>query len=275
MRRSCLAGVLVLVATLVSAVLLVGMSARASYLPPEVARAITRAASTAVASAPTAALPLSMTAALVVRVVDGDTIDVKLDDGDVKRLRYIGVDSPERNQSECYYRVSSDYNSKLVLNRQVWLERDVSEFDRYGRLLRYVYLPDGRMVNEEMVKAGYAQVTTYPPDVRYKDRFLLAQQEARAKSLGLWGVCTLPAMPTAQPAAPKRSATVQVGCPAGCSIPPVGCEVKGNISAKGEKIYHVPGQEYYTRTLIDPDKGERWFCTEAEAVANGWRKSMR
>ena len=63
-------------------------------------------------------------------------------------------------------------------------------------------------------------------------------------------------------------------CPQGCATPPPGCSIKGNISASGEKIYHMPGQKYYADTVISPDKGERWFCTEDEARANGWRKSL-
>ena len=64
------------------------------------------------------------------------------------------------------------------------------------------------------------------------------------------------------------------GCPDGCTTQIAGCNIKGNISTKtGEKIYHLPGMEYYTRTKISPEDGERWFCTEAEAVANGWRKA--
>lgn len=65
-------------------------------------------------------------------------------------------------------------------------------------------------------------------------------------------------------------------CPNGCSVPPQGCLIKGNISFDtGEWIYHVPGQEFYSQTVINPDYGERWFCTEAEALANGWRRSRR
>ena len=66
------------------------------------------------------------------------------------------------------------------------------------------------------------------------------------------------------------------GCPDGCASHKSGCDIKGNISINtGEKIYHLPGQEYYEETRISPEYGERWFCTEAEARANGWRKSRR
>lgn len=61
------------------------------------------------------------------------------------------------------------------------------------------------------------------------------------------------------------------GCPDGCATPPPGCDIKGNISKKGERIYHLPGDQYYGRTVISPEKDERWFCTPREAEDNGWR----
>jgi len=68
----------------------------------------------------------------------------------------------------------------------------------------------------------------------------------------------------------------QDGCPKGCTYHPDGCDIKGNIAFDTkEKIYHIPGGEYYSDTIINPSYGERWFCTEAEAIANGWRKSYK
>lgn len=62
-------------------------------------------------------------------------------------------------------------------------------------------------------------------------------------------------------------------CPQGCEEPLPGCEIKGNISAKGNRFYHLPGGKYYNGIIVQPEKGERWFCTEAEAVDNGFVKS--
>jgi micrococcal nuclease len=121
--------------------------------------------------------------ARVVRVVDGDTIDVRLDGSQV-RVRYIGMDTPERD--EAYFRVSTEANRELVDGQTVYLERDVSETDRYGRLLRYVYLGDGRMVNELLVEAGLAHAATFPPDVRYAARLQAAQLRAEDARRGLW-----------------------------------------------------------------------------------------
>jgi hypothetical protein len=79
---------------------------------------------------------------------------------------------------------------------------------------------------------------------------------------------------SAEPPPPVMEAVT--GCPSGCDQPRAGCEIKGNISFRtGEKIYHLPGQQYYDKTVIEPAQGERWFCTEAEALSNDWRKSKR
>ncbi len=86
-----------------------------------------------------------------------------------------------------------------------------------------------------------------------------------------WPTST-PRPPTATPRPP--AATQDPGCPFGCTFQKAGCNIKGNISFNsGEKIYHVPGQQYYNATKISPDFGERWFCTEREALNNGWRKA--
>lgn len=69
--------------------------------------------------------------------------------------------------------------------------------------------------------------------------------------------------------------TQSAGCPNGCTFHPPGCDIKGNISYEGEKIYHVPGGEFYDACVIKPEFGERWFCTEQEAINNGWRKSLK
>lgn len=75
---------------------------------------------------------------------------------------------------------------------------------------------------------------------------------------------------------PVDIVSAETGCPNGCRYPIRECIIKGNISDKtGEKIYYMPGQEYYNNTYIDPDVGERWFCTEEEAKANGWHKSNK
>jgi len=121
--------------------------------------------------------------AQVLNVIDGDTIDVDL--GGVEyRVRYISIDTPERGDP--FYREATDYNRQLVENETVILVRDISDTDQYGRLLRYIYLPDGTFVNAELISSGYARVVTFPPDVSQVDYLRSLQQEARERSAGLW-----------------------------------------------------------------------------------------
>ena len=134
-------------------------------------------------------IPENAAPAEVNRVVDGDTIEVILD-GQTYKVRYIGVNTPETVKPnapvEWMGPEASQANKEMVSGQTVYLEKDVSETDRYGRLLRYVYLPDGLFVNAELVRLGYAEVSTFPPDVRYQDLFLQLQQQARAANRGLW-----------------------------------------------------------------------------------------
>jgi micrococcal nuclease len=131
----------------------------------------------------------------VVDVIDGDTIEVEID-GETYTVRYIGIDTPETvhpsEPIEWMGPEASEANRRLVEGETVYLEEDVSETDQYGRLLRYVFLEDGTMVNAALVEMGYAQASTYPPDVRYQDLLLEAEQEAREEEQGLWGPTPAP-----------------------------------------------------------------------------------
>lgn len=142
----------------------------------------------------------SLVEAQVARVIDGDTIEVLID-GTSYRVRYIGIDTPEMNDSRADVRALAEEatlaNEMLVGRQVVLLEKDVSETDRYGRLLRYVYV-DGVFVNAELVASGYAQVATYPPDVKYQGLFLELQRQAQEDGLGLWVTAPTPT-PTPTP----------------------------------------------------------------------------
>lgn len=128
----------------------------------------------------------------------------------------------------CYGQEASAFTREQIARagHRVLLEKDVSETDRYGRLLRYVWLehPDGRrMLNYELVAQGYAQVVTYPPDVRYTNLFLQAQREVREQYRGLWSACGAFGVPAATPT-PSRPQAPAVSCdpsyPDVCIPPP-------------------------------------------------------
>lgn len=124
--------------------------------------------------------------ATVDRVIDGDTIELSTGE----RVRYIGIDTPETvhpsKPVEYYGKEASEFNKRLVEGKQVRLEFDIQLTDKYGRTLAYVYLMDGTFVNAELVKQGYARVSTYPPNVKHTDEFLSLEREARGGRRGLW-----------------------------------------------------------------------------------------
>jgi endonuclease YncB( thermonuclease family) len=129
----------------------------------------------------------------VAKVVDGDTIDVEIN-RERYRVRYIGIDAPETVKPSTPVQwmgpEASAANKQLVNGKHVVLEKDVSETDKYGRLLRYVWLHEGgtwTMVNLRLVALGYAAAVSYPPDVHWQHLLLDAQTKARSAGAGLWG----------------------------------------------------------------------------------------
>lgn len=124
----------------------------------------------------------------VIKIIDGDTIEIEGD----KSVRYIGIDAPEsvdpRRPIQCFGKQASDFNRNLVEGKLVRLEKDISQTDKYGRLLRYVYM-DQIFVNDYLVRQGYAMASSFPPDVKYQQQFREAQREARENNRGLWSAC--------------------------------------------------------------------------------------
>lgn len=129
----------------------------------------------------------------VIRVIDGDTIEIE----GGKKVRYIGIDTPEtvdpRRPVGCFGKEASAQNKRLVEGEQVLLVKDVSETDKFERLLRLVYVKqeDGAtlFVNDYLVRNGFAKASTYPPDVKFANQFLEAQREAQEALRGLWQKC--------------------------------------------------------------------------------------
>ena len=124
----------------------------------------------------------------VVRVIDGDTIEVKLEAGTTD-VRYIGIDTPETHgKVERYGKEATSYNKALVGDKKVWLEIGVQSTDKYGRLLAYVYLDPAQksMVNAILAAQGYAEVMTIPPNVKFADILKELVRSAREGKRGLW-----------------------------------------------------------------------------------------
>ncbi|KKU14703.1 MAG: Micrococcal nuclease-like protein nuclease [Candidatus Jorgensenbacteria bacterium GW2011_GWA2_45_9] len=199
------------------------------------------------------------------KVIDGDTF--VLEDG--TKVRLIGIDAPE--EAECYFEESSSYLKWIIAGKNIKLEKDISGADEYGRLLRYAIVPssdaaeDNLLVNEALVRDGFARRKQSPPDNRYRDLLAAAEAEAKKNERGLWKECAA-ILDVSSGANEEREIDTPPPSPE--------CVIKGNISEKGYgKTYLVPGCDNYEKTKIDTRKGEQYFCSESDAVAGGFRKA--
>jgi len=132
----------------------------------------------------------SLISAEVVNVVDGDTIDVRLKSGKQERVRFILVDTPEtvhpKKGEEPFGREASDFTKKTLSGQKVDLKLGVQERDKYGRLLAYVYLKDGTMINELLLQKGLARVAVFPPNTEFVDQFRDIEAQAKKEYKGIW-----------------------------------------------------------------------------------------
>lgn len=143
----------------------------------------------------TASASINGERALVTKVVDGDTVEISTG----QTVRLIGIDTPEtrdpRRPVGCFGKEASNETKNLLSGKEVILQKDVSETDKYGRLLRYVYLPLSNVqvlfVNDYLVREGFAKALTFPPDIKYNEQFRQAEREAREERRGLWERCDM------------------------------------------------------------------------------------
>jgi len=220
------------------------------------------------------ARPRSLPAA-VVKIVSGDTIHVFVN-GDVERVRYIGVVAPEPGEGDQSGEPQGNealrFNRGLVSAKNVRLELDVQERDAEGRLLAYVWLGDV-MANAEILARGYGQLVSGSPNVRYQEMLLRRQQEARVARLGIWR--TAGPAPPARSAAPEppRVGQARPGLPPrnGWSCP-LSHPIKGDFRTYSSErcIYYPPGTASYAENRTD-----RCYATEDEARQDGCRRSRR
>ncbi|MBM9595081.1 thermonuclease family protein [Roseitranquillus sediminis] len=197
-------------------------------------------------------------AAEPVRLIDGDTLEIGQ-----TIYRIHAIDAPEAGQ-KCQRTATAtwpcgdeaiDHLSRLIADRPVaCTEREV---DRYGRTIGDCHAGDVDL-GAAMVADGFAWAYT-----QYSEDYLPEQRAAEAEGIGIWQHSTQ--TPWDFRADRWARATLEA---------PDGCPIKGNVSGNGQ-IYHTPWSPWYSRTKIDPSKGERWFCDEAEATAAGWRAPLR
>lgn len=187
----------------------------------------------------------------VVAIADGDTFTLLTEDKQQVKIRLAEIDAPESGQP--YGNRSKQALSGLIFGEDVRVE--VQTTDRYGRTVGRPFVGD-LDICAEMVGMGAA----WAYREYLKDQSLLGlEQEAKASKRGVWGLSE-----ASTPPWEWRRSGGQEGAPDGCNI-------KGNINSKGDRIYHVPGSSSYGVTKINESKGERWFCSEVEARAAGWR----
>lgn len=194
-------------------------------------------------------------------VVDGDTLDLS-----GVRVRLFGIDAPESRQRcdpagrdwACGIWASRKMAALIGAAEVACVARDR---DRYGRVVAICSV-SGRDLGRAMVRAGAARAY-----LRYSRDYLPDENLAKSEARGLWSG------PAQSPEAWRRSATATVsGAAAGATA---ACAIKGNVSAGGTRIYHLPGQRDYAATRITPSRGEAWFCSRAAAEAAGFRAARR
>ncbi|WP_395517728.1 thermonuclease family protein [Pseudorhizobium flavum] len=187
-------------------------------------------------------------------IVDGDTIDLQ-----AIRIRLHGIDAPEAGQ-KCNEAPRGTWQcGEAAMDRLEELAKGRvtcrgHEYDDYGRLIATCYRSDGTDINKTLVAEGLAWAFR-----KYSEDYAAEEDQARSQKIGIWQADT-------QTAWDYRTAKWQVAE----QESPDGCPIKGNIS-KGGQIYHAPWSPWYNKTKVSLEKGERWFCTEREAIDAGWR----
>ncbi|TSC85262.1 MAG: nuclease [Microgenomates group bacterium Gr01-1014_16] len=174
---------------------------------------------------------------VVTRIIDGDTIEVS---GYDKNIRLMGVDMAE--EGNCYRNESIKMISDLLLNRSVRIETDIKERDTFGRILGYVYLVDGTFLNKRLLEMGAGEFFYDSVNLKHQDALVSAAESAREMDVGFWETCGP-------------------------------CVVKGNYDIHGKRYYHLPEFRHYSQVVVNLDKADRWFCSEAEAIEAGFTKA--
>ena len=227
----------------------------------------------------------------VVRVIDGVTIEVE-HEGERFLVRYLGVSIP----ASADLAEVSEFNQFIAHGKTVVLSSEDAGVDFDGAHLRYVFI-DGEMVNLKLLNGGWVEVAQFPASFEKFEEFFKAESLARTEGRGIWSVEASSPVPSSSEATPQISSPTLTPSPTqnfvGGTLPARpgspsgsggGCEfsgsdtpvIKGNVDRRpGERLYHVPGSLFYSTTVVEPGRGDRWFCTEAEAQALGWKRSKR
>ena len=198
-----------------------------------------------------------------VRIVDADTIEIS-----GKKIRLAGIDSPERSQTcedqdgikyGCGGQATQALRGLVNSMPAEIVKCEHIDKDKYGRLIGVCKIGEVN-INAWLVENGWALAYR-----NFSEKYVENEQIAERNKAGIWnGRFVVPwKWRRGERLSPKIISFDD------------SCLIKGNISSSGEKIYHLQGGQYYTRTKVSLEKGEKWFCSEKEALENGWRKSKR
>ncbi|PIS08686.1 hypothetical protein COT75_05515 [Candidatus Beckwithbacteria bacterium CG10_big_fil_rev_8_21_14_0_10_34_10] len=186
---------------------------------------------------------------VVVKVRDGDTFE--FEDGRVIRL--LNFDAPELRkgeiETECYALESLEVLKSLVLEKRVYFKTDKNEMDRFGRVLAYVFLKSGKekiFLNQYLLEIGAGEFFLDTVNLKYQEELIRAAHKGYLEVKGKWSQC-----------APSDS----------------GCLIKGNLDIYDKRWYHLPSFRHYNQVVMNLNKGDKWFCTEEEAIKAGFQKA--
>lgn len=213
----------------------------------------------------------------VVHVSDGDTIDVEKDNIRYT-VRLLGIDTPELHKPdypiECFANEAKLFLEKLILYKQVKLVKDVEDTDRYDRKLRYVFINE-KNINKILVENGFSYLFSNPKNVLYYKELNSALKYAMNSKKGLWKYCLGSDIRVEQN---FKENNIDYSFQNGEKTKLITeateeCKIKGNVNSKKERIYHLSDSASYAKIVINLSEGDQIFCSEAEAIKNGFRKA--
>ncbi|EHL13165.1 hypothetical protein HMPREF9629_00465 [Peptoanaerobacter stomatis] len=220
----------------------------------------------------------------VTNIFDGDTIAIKID-GEEQRIRLLQIDTPEVNHKDIKKSIpmalkATEFTSNFVKDKKITLEFDKEQKDQYGRWLAYVYV-DGKCLNEELVKKGFAKVVKYGENTKKYDDYKKIEKELREKKIGIWKdiKANYPSNNKSQQNTKQQSNTQKTTQANNTKAVTKTDNASNTNTAQGKikgnkktKVYHVPSGAYYNKVS---DENAVYFDTEEDAKKAGYRASER
>lgn len=223
----------------------------------------------------------------VTKVIDGDTIEVS-NSSEKLTIRILGIDTPELHKPntpvQCYAKEAQLFLEKLILNKDVEIQKDIEDVDIYGRKLRYVYY-NSQNISTILLENGFAYLYSKAPNNLHTTSLRNSVKSAMMDQIGLWKDCIDKDARVKQAFGEykiqftsKSSESSQSGSSSFSDNyieNSSDCKIKGNVNSRKEKIYHLPGMINYDKIVMNENEGDLYLCTEEEAIQKGFRKSKQ